>query len=168
MFALVGKTALPDFLSLVPAATRNGRYQELLKGPFFYGVMHSIIAVMAWQHPAGVMAVSTLCGGDGLAELVGSSVASARLPWNKEKSLAGSAACWFGGWAMGFLLIKYFAASSSVLVNSAAWLSWQSRLNRKLAVCALLGAVVESMPLPGEGVDNIVVPISTLVFASFL
>ena len=168
VFVLVGKAAVPDFLSLVPAATRNGGRQELLKGPFSYGIMHSLVAMIAWQHPAGVMAVSTLCGGDGLAELVGSSVPSPRLPWNRDKSVAGSVACLFGGWAMGFLLIKYFAASSTLLVESAAWLRWQSNLTHRLAVCSLLGAAAESVPLPGEGVDNVVVPISTLAIAYFL
>ena len=76
---------MPDLLNLVPGATRTGRREELLQGPFLYGLVHSAAAAFFWCRPGAVLAVAALCGGDGLAEVVGASVRSPKLPWNKEK-----------------------------------------------------------------------------------
>jgi dolichol kinase len=45
----------------------------------------------------GLVAISLMCGGDGLADIVGRRWgAGARLPWNRAKSWPGSAAMFLG------------------------------------------------------------------------
>lgn len=47
---------------------------------------------------AGIIAISLMCGGDGLADIVGRRFgASSRLPYNSTKSWAGSIAMAVGG-----------------------------------------------------------------------
>ena len=68
-FALVGTHTMPDILGLVPAATRSGRSEELLRGPFLYGIVHAVLAATLWRRPESILAIAVLCGGDGLAEV---------------------------------------------------------------------------------------------------
>ena len=143
---------MPDILGLVPAATRSGRSEELLRGPFLYGIVHAVLAATLWRRPESILAIAVLCGGDGLAEVVGTSVASPKLAWNTKKSVAGTAACFVGGTVFGYLmlLLGQYPGSSSVL---------------KIAVCAAVGAAVESLPMPIEGGDNVTVPLSVVLAA---
>lgn len=65
---------------------RSGDRKELLRGPLAYGLVHAAAAATLWRNsPDGLLALAVLCGGDGLAEVVGSSVPSSRLPYNKDK-----------------------------------------------------------------------------------
>ena len=56
-----------------------------------YGLVHTVATVLLWKSPAAVVSLAVLCGGDGLAEVVGRSVPSPHLPWNPNKV---SAALW--------------------------------------------------------------------------
>ncbi|KIY99927.1 Phytol kinase 1 [Monoraphidium neglectum] len=61
--------------------------------------------------PAGLIAISMMCGGDGLADIVGRRLgAGNRLPWNPAKSWAGSAAMFLGGGAMAMGFIALFCS----------------------------------------------------------
>jgi dolichol kinase len=49
------------------------------------------------ESPVGVVAFSLMCGGDGLADIVGRRLGRGNpLPWNPGKSWAGSGAMFFG------------------------------------------------------------------------
>jgi phytol kinase len=51
--------------------------------------------------PPGLVAISLMCGGDGLADIIGRRFGSTnKLPFNKSKSLAGSLAMLVGGTLM--------------------------------------------------------------------
>ena len=75
------------------------RRAELLRGPLYYVLV--LLAATTWywrDSPVGFVACSLMCGGDGLADVVGRRWgASGRLPWNPDKSWAGSAAMLLGG-----------------------------------------------------------------------
>ncbi len=60
--------------------------------------------IVCWRdNPAGLIAVSMMCGGDGLADIVGRRWgAGAKLPYNKAKSWAGSFAMLAGGYLMSY------------------------------------------------------------------
>lgn len=98
-FALVGSGLLTDLLQITQGATRRGNKQELLKGPLLYGLVHSAMTVALWKTPAAVISLAVLCGGDGLAEVIGKSAPSAKLPYNKDK--VGSAC------PLRFFLLKF-------------------------------------------------------------
>lgn len=107
------------------------------------------------------MAIAVLCGGDGMAEVVGAGVASASLPWNPRKTIAGSIACFVGGCIMGVALLRYFVLRQALLPAGLATTSLLSHnLSSRVAACAIVGALAESIPLPGEGLDNVIVPIA--------
>lgn len=68
---------------------RHGRPEELLAGPTLYGISISIMTIVYWRDsPAGVIAISILCGGDGMADVVGRAWGHrvwGALPYNKSK-----------------------------------------------------------------------------------
>jgi dolichol kinase len=164
-FALVAKKKVPDILGLVPGITRTGQRKELLQGPFIYGIVHAAITIVCWRQPAAILAIATLCGSDGLAEVAGTSIASPqKLPWNRNKSVAGSVACFVGSAVLGTVLLNHFISSSNgLLISQKLAASLSVDLLPKVALCSVIATLVESLPLPYEGGDNITVPISALI-----
>lgn len=163
-FAVVGRELIPDVLGLIPGATRRGRAEELLRGPFIYGLVHAALAVGFWCRPGAIIAIATLCGGDGMAEVVGASVSSPPLPWNADKTVAGSFACFVGGTLFGTAMVGHFLTANAFILPpgiTAAGLG--TALVSKVAACALIGAIVESLPLSIEGGDNLTVPVAALI-----
>ena len=70
---------------------------ELLRGPLFYVIIMVAATMVFWrQSPVGMMVISLMCGGDGLADIVGRKFGSAKLPFNRSKSWAGSLAMFTG------------------------------------------------------------------------
>ena len=57
--------------------------------------------------PHAMVALSSLCAGDGLAEVVGRRIGKHKLPWNKGKSWEGSAACVTGAYAASNALLHW-------------------------------------------------------------
>lgn len=71
--------------------------QELLRGPLFYVLIMTAVTVVFWRDsPVGMMVLSLMCGGDGLADIIGRKYGKAKLPFNKAKSWAGSLAMFTG------------------------------------------------------------------------
>src|SRR5512145_2180957 len=99
-FALVGLGIMKDDAS-VQAMWRSGDRREILRGPLFYGIAFVALTLIYWKDsPIGMTALMLMCGGDGIADLVGRAVKSPRLPWSPRKSLAGSLAVFFGGFVL--------------------------------------------------------------------
>ena len=97
-FALVGLGILKDDAA-VQAMSRTGDPGEILRGPLYYGIAFVLLTVLFWKDlPTGMTALMMMCGGDGLADIVGRRVASPKLPWSREKSVAGTASVFIGGW----------------------------------------------------------------------
>lgn len=116
--ALVGFGVLKDNSS-VKAMARTGSKQELLRGPFFYGLVFVIITIFFWKSPQGIISLMILCGGDGLADMIGSRVKSPVIPWTKSKTLAGSMAMFFGGTLFSLLLLALFIWAGIIDQNFA-------------------------------------------------
>jgi len=71
--------------------------QELLRGPLFYVLIMTAVTVVFWREsPVGMMVLSLMCGGDGLADIICRKFGNANLPFNTSKSWAGSAAMFAG------------------------------------------------------------------------
>ena len=70
---------------------------ELLRGPLYYVLILAAVTVLYWRESAaGLLVIALMCGGDGLADIVGRRFGSAKLPHNGNKSWAGSAAMFLG------------------------------------------------------------------------
>jgi phytol kinase len=100
-----------------------------------------------------------MCGGDGIADIVGRRIKSAKLFHSPEKSVAGSISVFVGG----FLLS---AAILAIYVMVGAFAGPFSRYIFPLFVIALVGMLVES--LPQKDVDNVTLTIASAILGYFL
>ena len=96
----------------VRSMTRHGDRKELLRGPLYYVIALVLATLTFWRlSPASACAVAAMCGGDGLADIIGrrSPPNSPRIPWNKDKTLRGSAAMFVASLAFAVALVWLFA-----------------------------------------------------------
>jgi len=152
-FALVGLGVLKDEAS-VKAMSRTGDRREILRGPLFYGIVFVILTLGYWKtSPIGILALMLMCGGDGLADILGRKVVSARLPWNKGKSLAGSLGMFIGGWLLAALII-------AIYIPVGVFEGPFSDYLLPISVISLLGMMVESLPF--KDIDNLTVTLASV------
>jgi phytol kinase len=153
-FALVGMGVIKDEAA-VQAMSRTGNPREILRGPLYYGIAFVILTIVFWKNsPVGMTALMLMCGGDGLADIVGRRMASPKLPWSGDKSLAGSLSVFAGGWLMSaFILFVYVSAG----VFSRSF----SSCLMPLSIIALVGTLVESLPY--KDVDNITATLAAVI-----
>lgn len=158
-FALIGLGIVNDEAS-VKAMSRSGDRREILRGPLFYGVVFVVMTIVYWKDtPIGMTALLLMCGGDGLAEILGRKFPSSRLPWNKGKSLAGSLGMLLGGWGLAVFLLGVFVWAGVFPAPFSAYL-WP------VTAIALGGTVVESLPL--REVDNLTVTLAAVALGYLL
>ncbi len=104
-FAMVGTGIIKD-QSSVDAMSRTGDRREILRGPLFYGIAFVLLTILFWRNsPIGIVALMVLCGGDGLADIIGQRIKSASIPWSPKKSLAGSLTMLLGGFTFAILIL---------------------------------------------------------------
>ncbi|KAJ7527070.1 hypothetical protein O6H91_16G035200 [Diphasiastrum complanatum] len=142
---------------LVKSMTRDGDPKELLRGPFYYVIVLFLVTIIFWRDsPVGIIALSMMCGGDGIADIVGRTFGSHKLPYNKAKSWAGSIAMLIFGYLVSFGMLQYFTALGFYkydLVESVIGVFWIS----------VAATIVESLPVTSEVDDNIMIPITTIL-----
>jgi phytol kinase len=146
-FGAIGLGLLKDE-SDVRTMSRSGDPAELLRGPFLYGVVFVVATLCYWRtSPDGIIAVMLMCGGDGLADVIGRRWGDVKLPWSPAKSWAGSAAMLLAGWALAWVFVAWFAALGFVPAASASPLV--------LFVIATAATAVESAPY--ADIDNVTI-----------
>jgi phytol kinase len=147
-FVAVG-TGLIEDPSAVQAMTRTGQPAEILKGPLYYGLVFVLCTVLFWRtSPVGMLALMILCGGDGLAEIVGRRWGKHKLPGSPNKSWAGSLAMFSGSWALGYSFLLGFNALGYFQPPLEA-----VPLALTVAAIALVATLVEALPL--TDIDNL-------------
>lgn len=158
-FALVGLGIVKDEAA-VKAMSRTGDPREILRGPLFYGIVFIAMTLIYWKDSLiGIPALMILCGGDGVADIVGRRVNSPKLPWSPEKSVAGSLSVFFGGWLLTmFIFTIYvwlgaFSGPTTRFVVPVAWIAFGAML-------------VESLPF--KDVDNITITLACVVVGSLV
>jgi len=145
-FALIGLGVIKDEAS-VKAMSRTGDPKEILRGPLFYGIMFVALTLIFWRDsPVGIVALMMLCGGDGIADMVGRNIKSPKLSWSLEKSIAGSIGVFVGGWVLAALVMF-------VYVNAGIFAAPFTSYLMPLTWIALGTTIVESLPF--KDVDNI-------------
>ena len=113
-----------------------------------------LVLILLYRHQMYIAAVAwaVMALGDGMASVAGEALGGPRLPLNPQKSWSGAAAFVIFGAAGAYVLIRW--AGPSVSPGRAVWLG---------LLTALVGAVVESLPIRLD--DNATVP---LVSGAFL
>jgi phytol kinase len=153
-FALVGLGIMKDEAA-VQAMSRTGNRREILRGPLFYGIVFVVMTIWFWKDsPIGMTALMLMCGGDGIADLVGRGIKSPKLPWSREKSVAGSLAVFFGGFVLAAIILVVFSAARVFTVPFSGYLF-------PLGIIALSGTVIESLPF--KDIDNITVTLAAVL-----
>jgi phytol kinase len=157
-FALVGLGIMKDEAS-VKAMSRSGDRREILRGPLFYGIIFVILTLLYWKtSPIGIIALMLMCGGDGLADILGRRVVSSRLPWNNAKTVVGSLGMFIGGWLLAVLVIGIYVPVGILPGPFSNYLI-------PISVIALLGMLVESLPL--KDIDNLTVTLAAVILGTF-
>jgi len=160
-FFLVGIGVMQD-QAAVEAMTRTGDRREILRGPLFYGIVFVICTVLFWREsPVGIMALMLMCGGDGLADVVGRRWGKIKLPFNDRKSWSGSAAMFLGGWVFALGFVALFNALG-VLAPPLE----MPRASLMITLIALVATIVEALPL--RDIDNITTTIVAAIMGYWL
>jgi phytol kinase len=157
-FVLVGTGIIKD-QAAVDAMSRSGDRKEILKGPLFYGIAFVVLTIVYWKdNPTGLIALMMLCGGDGLAEVLGSRFRSARLFWSKKKTWPGSAGMFLGG-AIFSMAVWFIFSLAGVFTQELR------EFIPAVMLISLTATIFESMPF--EDYDNIVIPV-VVILSSFV
>lgn len=146
----------------VQAMTRTGKPQEVLRGPLYYGIVFVVCTVLFWRNsPIGILALMIMCGGDGLADIIGRRFGKTKLPFNQDKSWAGSAAMFLGSIAFGFgylilfNYLGYFQPPLNLAYTAGA-----------VSAIALAATLVEALPI--QEIDNISLTLVSLLLGVWL
>ncbi len=157
-FALIGLGILKDEAS-VKAMSRTGDPKEILRGPLYYGIIFVLMTLIFWKDsPIGIIALMLMCGGDGIADVVGRRVKSPKLPWSKEKSVAGSLAVFVGGWFLALFVLSIYGY---------AGVSGFSSTNFALPTAIIAFGVMLVESLPFKDVDNLTITIAAVILGGF-
>jgi phytol kinase len=158
-FALIGLGIVKDEAS-VKAMSRTGDRREILRGPLFYGIIFVVMTLLFWKDsPIGMVAVMLMCGGDGLADIMGRGLHSPKLPWNKDKSVAGSLGMLVGGWLLTAFILLIFVLKGVFPGIFTGYLL-------PITYLAVLATLVESLPL--KDVDNITITLAAVALGYLL
>jgi len=160
-FILVGVGVIKDEAA-VKAMTRHGDPREILRGPLYYGVVFVVCTILFWRNsPVGILALMMMCGGDGLADVVGRRFGAVKIPFNKEKSFAGSAAMFGGGFVFALIFVFAFNAwgyfYQPVAFPSALY---------AVALISVVATVIEAFPF--QDIDNITITLAAISLGLWL
>jgi phytol kinase len=158
-FLFIGLGLIKDEAS-VKAMSRTGDRREILYGPLFYGIVFVVMTLIYWKDtPTGMVALMLMCGGDGLADIMGRGIKSPHLPWSRNKTVAGSLGMFLGGWGLAAFITWVF-------VQAGVFAGPFSHYLLPITIIAVAGTVVESLPF--KDVDNITVTLVAVALGLIL
>lgn len=135
----------------------DGDVAREAQGPIMYAVVVGVLTAVAWRRdPTTYVALSALCFGDGMADVIGTACNAGRLPlprriFRKKKTAPGTIACFI-----------------STVVAAGLWLCLPFVPPRLpwSTLCAAAAAATAVETLPVE--DNITVPVVAFIAARFM
>lgn len=158
-FVLVGTGVIEDEAA-VQAMSRSGDRREILRGPLFYGLVFVAVTLLFWREtPVGIIALMLMCGGDGMADLVGRRWGRRPLPWSPSKTWLGSLGMFTGGLILAGAVIGLYQGAGYFSEAEAGF-------GPAIFIIAALGTGVESLPL--RDVDNLTVTAVAILAGSIL
>ncbi|KAI8008409.1 hypothetical protein LOK49_LG07G01394 [Camellia lanceoleosa] len=144
---------------LIKSVTREGKPEELLRGPLYYVLILILCVLVFWREsPIGVISLAMMCGGDGIADIMGRRFGSVKIPYNKKKSWVGSISMFVFGFLISIGMLYYFSALGYFQLD------WEWTVER-VALVSLVATIVESLPITDVVDDNISVPLVSMVTA---
>ncbi len=157
-FALIGLGVIKDESS-VQAMSRTGDPKEILRGPLYYGIMFVVLTLIYWKDsPIGIIALMMMCGGDGIADIVGRRFTSPKLSWSSEKSIAGTVGVFVGGWVMSVVIIFIYIQAGVFPAPITSYLL-------PITAIALAGSLIESLHF--KDIDNVTMTLASVLIGSF-
>ncbi len=158
-FLLVGLGIMRDDAA-VQAMSRTGNPREILRGPLLYGIIFVVLTIVYWlDSPIGIVALMILCGGDGLADIIGRRLGKKKLPWNRGKSWVGSLGMFFGSWTFALAMMAFFVALDNFPAPLSTYLL-------PIFLIAALCTAVESLPV--HDFDNATITIAAVLAGHLL
>jgi phytol kinase len=158
-FLLIGTGVIKDEAS-VKAMSRSGDRREILRGPLYYGIIFVLLTIIFWKStPIGIVGLMLMCGGDGLADIFGRKWGKTHIPWNRNKTLAGSAGMFLGGWLLSLIILWIFSVAGVFSTSIQFYIL-------PVTIISLVGTLVESLPI--RDIDNITVTLSAIILGYFL
>ncbi len=156
-FALIGFGVIKDEAS-VQSMSRTGDPKEILRGPLYYGIMFVVLTLVYWKDsPIGIIALMMMCGGDGVADIIGRQVKSPKLSWSREKSIAGMLGVFVGGWLMSFGIIFIYVAAGVFSSPITSYIF-------PITAIALAGSLIESLHY--KDIDNVTMTLASVLVGS--
>ncbi|CAN6703722.1 unnamed protein product [Malus baccata var. baccata] len=144
---------------LVKSVTREGNPKELLRGPLYYVLILILCALVFWREsPVGLISLAMMCGGDGVADIMGRKFGSIKIPYNPKKSWAGSISMFLFGFLISMGMLYYYSFLGYFELN---WI----QTAEKVAFVALVATLVESLPITEVLDDNVSVPLASMAAA---
>lgn len=149
--------------SLAKTVSRSGDKAEVLGGPFIYVCIFQLCIWFFWRtSPVGVVAMSTMAAGDGMADLIGRRWGE-RSPWSfasDNKSMVGTLAFALSAFACSFGLLNWLAATGCLELSLGTM-----DLAGHVLLISIVCAFVELVPV---GDDNFTVPLTAAALAALL
>lgn len=146
--------------NVVQAMSRTGSRQEILLGPLFYGIVFVLLTIVYWyDSPVGMIALMVLCGGDGLADVIGRRYGETRLPWMPQKTWMGTLGMFIGAWIFSVGMVAIYTSLNFFTTPFNEFLL-------PITLIALIATLVESLPV--RHFDNITVAVSAVLVGSLL
>ncbi|KAH6766602.1 Phosphatidate cytidylyltransferase family protein [Perilla frutescens var. hirtella] len=145
----------------VKSMSRFGDHRELLKGPLYYASTITLAGAIYWRNsPIAIAAVCNMCAGDGVADIFGRRFGSQKLPYNRNKSFAGSIAMVSAGFLASIGYMFYF--------SWFGYIEESSKLVVGFLAVSVVAALVESLPISTELDDNFTVPLAVVLVATLV
>jgi len=158
-FFLVGIAVIRDDAA-VKAMSRTGNPREILRGPLYYGIIFVVLTIIFWyESPIGIVALMLMCGGDGLADVLGRRYGRTHIPWNPIKTYMGSLGMFIGGLSLSIVILAMYVSVGIFTTPVLVFLP-------SLLIISLAGTIVETLPL--VDIDNITVTITAVILGYFL
>ncbi|KAF7849374.1 hypothetical protein BT93_L0868 [Corymbia citriodora subsp. variegata] len=145
----------------VKSMSRFGDRRELLEGPLYYALTITFACAYYWRtSPVAIAAICNLCAGDGFADIIGRQFGQHKIPYNPNKSVAGSIAMGLAGFIASLGFMSYFSSFGYI---QGSWEMVAGFLKVSLA-----SALVESLPLSSQIDDNLTVPLTCTLVGSLV
>jgi dolichol kinase len=100
-----------------------------------------------------------VCGGDGLADIVGRRWGTLKLPWSRDKSWIGSLGFFVGAWLLTVFVLAVFVAAGVFAQPLSLWIL-------PVTLIALAATAVESFSPPDT--DNLTIPLTAVILGHLL
>ncbi|XP_010412644.1 PREDICTED: farnesol kinase, chloroplastic-like [Camelina sativa] len=138
----------------IKSMSRHGDRRELLKGPLYYALSITLACIFFWKtSPISIAVICNLCAGDGMADIVGRRFGTERLPYNRNKSFAGSIGMVTAGFLASVGYMYYFASFGYIEVSVGMIL--------RFAVISIASTLVESLPISTQIDDNLTISLTS-------